>query len=143
MKLTVDLIGVTELTTNVTSCEAISKVVKKEIIVNGVKIKVIKTNSSAKDLLEAGIISESDIEMDYRARTAVRLVYIDMTSNQAKKEDSVYGVAYVFDKTAKINRTIKSVSERCGAQVNKRRIKAISLRNWCVDKKWKTQKTYL
>lgn len=48
-------------------------VIKKELKVNNMTIKVAKKRISPKTFLEAGIISENDMEMDQRARTAVNM----------------------------------------------------------------------
>lgn len=50
-----------------------SSVVKKDIKVNDMTIKVIKKNVSTSKMVEEGIISASDAEMDKRARAAVSI----------------------------------------------------------------------
>jgi len=48
-------------------------VIKKDIVINDMTIKVVKKNTSTVKMLENGIISEQDAEMDKRAREAVAI----------------------------------------------------------------------
>lgn len=50
-----------------------NSVIKKEIVINDMVIKVIKKNVSTAKMLENGVISEQDAEMDRRAREAVAI----------------------------------------------------------------------
>lgn len=56
-----------------------NSVVKKEIKINDMTIKVIKKNVSTVKMVEDGVISKNDAEMDKRARAAV-----SMAKRQAK-----------------------------------------------------------
>lgn len=48
-------------------------IIKKDIQINDMKIKVVKRNTSIVKMLENGVISEQDAEMDRRAREAVAI----------------------------------------------------------------------
>lgn len=48
-------------------------IIKKEIQVDDISIKVIKKNVSTAKMVEQGVISEQDAEMDKRAREAVSI----------------------------------------------------------------------
>lgn len=50
-----------------------NSVIKKEIVINDMVIKVIQKNVSTAKMLENGVISEQDAEMDRRAREAVAI----------------------------------------------------------------------
>ena len=50
-----------------------NSIVKKEIKIDDMTIKVIKRNISTAKLVEQGVISEQDAEMDKRAREAVSI----------------------------------------------------------------------
>ena len=50
-----------------------SSIIKKEIKIEDMTIKVIKRNISTAKLVEQGVISEQDAEMDKRAREAVSI----------------------------------------------------------------------
>lgn len=63
----------TEVKNMLRNSENQGSVVKKVVIVNGSTIKVMKKGSSKKKMLAEGIISENDLEMDYRAAEAVSI----------------------------------------------------------------------
>lgn len=48
-------------------------IIKKDITINDMKIKVIKRNVSTSEMIEKGVISKNDAEMDKRARVAVSI----------------------------------------------------------------------
>lgn len=50
-----------------------NSVIKKDIVINDMVIKVVKKNTSTAKMLENGVISEQDAEMDKRAREAVAI----------------------------------------------------------------------
>lgn len=50
-----------------------NSIIKKDIKINDMTIKVIKKNVSTSKMVEGGVISENDVEMDRRARAAVSI----------------------------------------------------------------------
>lgn len=50
-----------------------NSIIKKEIKIDNMTIKVIKKNISTEELVEKGVISAQDAEMDRRAREAVSI----------------------------------------------------------------------
>lgn len=60
---------------NINNQENIKKsVIKKTLNINGMTVNVIKGRSSKKALLEQGVLTPDDIDMDCRARAAVNTV---------------------------------------------------------------------
>ena len=47
--------------------------VKKDIVIDDMTIKVVKKNLSSKKLINYGVITEKDAEMDKRAKAAVSI----------------------------------------------------------------------
>lgn len=78
-------------------------VIKKEITINGVAVRVIKKNTTRKKMLEQGIITINDAEMDKRARTAVNME--KRKARVCKKPLAIYdkmeGKAYLVDSDGK------------------------------------------
>ena len=62
--------------------------ISKEIKINNMSIKVVKKNVSKTQLLEAGIISAEDADMDCRAREAVNMA--KKSAKICKKPIAVY-----------------------------------------------------
>jgi len=50
-----------------------NSIIKKDVIVNDMVIKVVKKNTSTAKMVENGVISVQDAEMDKRAREAVAI----------------------------------------------------------------------
>ena len=48
-------------------------VIKREVVIDEMTIKVVKRNTSITEMVENGIISKQDAEMDKRAREAVAI----------------------------------------------------------------------
>lgn len=81
-----------------------NSIIKKEIKVDDMTIKVIKKNVSTSKLVEAGVITENDAEMDKRARAAV-----SMAKKQAKVCNKPIAM---YDKKQKKPYMINAAGER-------------------------------
>lgn len=81
-----------------------NSIVKKDIKVNDMTIKVIKKNVSTSKMVENGVISENDAEMDKRAKAAVA-----MAKQQAKVCNKPIAM---YDKKQKKPYMVNSVGER-------------------------------
>lgn len=79
-------------------------VIKKDIKINDMTIKVIKKNISTSKMVKNGVISESDAEMDKRARAAV-----SMAKKQAKVCNKPIAL---YDKKQKKPYMLNSAGER-------------------------------
>ena len=84
--------------------DKMNPVIKKDIVINNMTIKVVKKNISTAKMVENGIISEQDAEMDKRAREAVDI---------AKRQATVCNKPIaVYDKKSKEPSLLDASGER-------------------------------